>query len=63
MVKRALLDRYRGRWVDADADGDVVADADEVDALLDMIEHDGPRPDLVIQRVPEADAPMFVGLG
>lgn len=42
--------------------GDVVADADELHALLTLVERDGPRPDVVVQRVPEADAPMFVGL-
>jgi hypothetical protein len=63
LVKHELVERYRGRWVAVSDAGDVVADADELDALLAMVERDGPRPDLVVQRVPEADAPMFVGLG
>jgi hypothetical protein len=41
----------------------VFADAAELDELLALVEREGPRPDLVVQRVPEADAPMFVGLG
>lgn len=43
--------------------GDVVADDDEHDSLLSSIEANGPRPDLVVQRIPEANAPLFVGLG
>lgn len=62
-VKHELVERYRGRWVAVSETGDVVADADELDVLLTLVERDGPRPDVVVQRVPEADAPMFVGLG
>ncbi|MDQ3542743.1 MAG: DUF5678 domain-containing protein [Actinomycetota bacterium] len=62
-MKHELVERYRGRWVAVSEAGDVVADADELDALLSFVERDGPRPDVVVQRVPEADAPMFVGLG
>ncbi len=61
-VKHELVERYRGRWVAVSEAGDVVGDADELDALLSLVEADGPRPDVVVQRVPEADAPMFVGL-
>lgn len=57
------IERFRGRWVALSPDGEVVADAAELDELLALVEHDGPRPDVVVQRVPEADAPMFVGLG
>jgi uncharacterized protein DUF5678 len=62
-MKPELVDRYRGRWVAVTESGDVVGDAYELDALLALVERDGPRPDVVVQRVPEADAPMFVGLG
>lgn len=57
------IERFRGRWVALSPDGEVVVDAAELDELLALVEHDGPRPDVVVQRVPEADAPMFVGLG
>jgi len=57
------LDQFRGRWVALSADGEVVADAAELDELLALVECEGPRPDLVLQRLPEADTPMFVGLG
>ena len=62
-MKDEVVDRFRGRWVAVTSDGDVVADAAELDELLALVEREGPRPDLVVQRVPEADAPMFVGLG
>lgn len=62
-MKDGVVDLFRGRWVAVTSEGDVVADAAELDELLALIERDGPRPDLVVQRVPEADAPMFVGLG
>ncbi len=61
-MRRELVDRYRGRWVAVNHDGDVVADAAELDVLLSSVEANGPRPDLVVQRIPEADAPVFVGL-
>jgi hypothetical protein len=57
------IERFRGRWVALSPDGEVVADAAELDELLALVEHDGPRPDVLVQRVPEADAPMFVVLG
>ena len=63
-VKHELrVERYRGRWVAVAETGEVVADADELDVLLRLVERDGPRPDVVVQQVPEANAPMFVGLG
>jgi len=62
-VKQELVDRYRGRWVAVTESGDVAADAEELDVLLRLVERDGPRPDLFVHRVPEADAPMFIGLG
>ena len=62
MVKHELVDRYRGRWVAVDETGDVVAGAGELDALLALVENESLTAD-VIQRVPEADAPVFVGLG
>ncbi len=61
-MKPELVERYRGRWVAVNEAGEVVGDADELDVLLSTVERDGPRPDVVVQRVPEADAPMFVGL-
>ncbi len=63
LVTEHNIERFRGRWVALSPDGEVVADAGELDELLALVEHDGPRPDVVVQRVPEADAPIFVGLG
>ncbi len=60
-MRHELLDLYRGRWVAVDEAGDVVADADELDVLLAVLENVGLSADMV-QRVPEADAPVFVGL-
>lgn len=62
-MKPELVERYRGRWVAVDRDGEVVADAEEADVLLRLVERDGPRPDVIVHRVPEADAPTFIGLG
>ena len=42
--------------------GDVVADADELGALLSACEGQGFSADVVVHRVPEAGAPLFVGL-
>lgn len=61
-MKHELIERYRGRWVAVADDGDVVADADELDAVLAFVETRGLQAD-VVQRVPEADTPVFVGLG
>ncbi len=62
-MKEELVERYRGRWVAVTEEGDVAADADELDVLLRLVERDGPRPDVIVHRVPEADAPIFIGLG
>ncbi len=61
-MKHELIDHYRGRWVAVTDNGDVVADADELDAVLALLENRGLQAD-VVQRVPEADGPVFVGLG
>jgi hypothetical protein len=62
-VRREFLDQYRGRWVAVDEGGDVVADAAELGELLSACEGKGFSADVVVHRVPEADAPLFVGLG
>ncbi|MGD9999201.1 MAG: DUF5678 domain-containing protein [Ilumatobacteraceae bacterium] len=62
-MKRELVDQYRGRWVAVDEDGSVVADASELDELLQVCEGKHFSADVVVHRVPEADAPLFVGLG
>lgn len=62
-VKSELVDRYRGRWVAVNGVGDVVADAEELGELLQACDGKGFSPDVAIHRVPEADAPMVVGLG
>lgn len=61
-MKRELVDQYRGRWVAVDEAGDVVADASEFDELLTACKGKGFGADVVVHRVPEADAPLFVGL-
>ena len=60
-MKRDLLERYRGRWVVVGESGDVVADADELGALLEQVAELGLTADTV-QRVPGVDEPIFVGL-
>ena len=62
-MKEELVERYRGGWVAVSEAGDVAADADELDVLLRLVERDGPRTDVIVHRVPEADAPIFIGLG
>lgn len=37
LVKRDLIERYRGRWVAVDESGNVVADADELGSLLERL--------------------------
>lgn len=44
-----------------DGAGDVVADADELGVLLEQLEELGTHAH-VVQRIPSADDPMFVGL-
>ena len=60
-MKRDLIERYRGQWVAVDDSGDVVADADELGALLERLDELGITADTV-QRVPGIGEPMFVGL-
>lgn len=60
-MKRDLIEKYRGRWVAVDESGDVVADADELEALLERLVELGLEAD-TIQRVPGVGEPIFVGL-
>ena len=60
-MKRDLIERYRGQWVAVVESGDVVADADELGALLERLAELGVAADTV-QRVPGIGEPMFVGL-
>lgn len=62
-MKAELVDQFRGRWVAVDDAGDVVADAEELGELLHACEGKGFGSDVTVHRVPEADAPMVVGLG
>jgi hypothetical protein len=62
-MKRELVERYRGRWVAVNEAGDVVADADELGALLHACDGQGFASDVAVHRVPEADAPLVVGFG
>jgi Family of unknown function (DUF5678) len=60
-MKQELLERYRGRWVAVDGTGEVVADSDELGTLLEHLAHSALTAS-TIQRVPEIDEPLFVGL-
>jgi hypothetical protein len=60
-MRAELVERFRGRWVALDGTGEVVADAEELGDLLARLESAGLRADIV-QRVPAADDPLFVGL-
>lgn len=60
-MRADLVERFRGRWVALDGAGDVVADADELGVLLEQLEAMGTHAH-VVQRIPGADDPMFVGL-
>jgi hypothetical protein len=60
-VRADLVERFRGRWVALDDAGNVVADADELGVLLEELATAGMQSH-VVQRVPNADDPMFVGL-
>jgi hypothetical protein len=62
-VRHELVERYRGRWVAVSEIGDVVADADELGELLHACDGMGFGSDVALHRVPEADAPLVVGLG
>jgi hypothetical protein len=61
IVRADLVERFRGRWVALDNVGDVVAAADELGVLLESLATAGIHAH-VVQRVPGADDPMFVGL-
>lgn len=60
-VDAAVVERYRGRWVALDGRGNVVVDADGLGAVFEQLKVAGLSAKTV-QRVPDADAPMFVGL-
>jgi hypothetical protein len=60
-MERALLDRFRDRWVGLDRDGKVVADAEALDVLLDKLDASG-IVGATVQRIPAVDEPFFVGL-
>jgi hypothetical protein len=60
-VRAELVERFRGRWVALDDAGNVVADSEELGALLERLEAAGMHANTV-QRVPGADDPLFVGL-
>ena len=57
----SIVDGYRGSWVGIDTSGHVVADAGEVDELLDAL--DAARiVGATVWRVPALDELLFVGL-
>jgi DNA-binding LacI/PurR family transcriptional regulator len=57
----AILEKYRERWIALSVDGVVVADADEIDVLLNRLDEAGIT-GATIQRVPAANEPLFIGL-
>lgn len=60
-MRADLVERFRGRWVALDDAGEVVADADELGALLEHLELKHLHAD-TMQRVPASDDPLFIGL-
>jgi hypothetical protein len=60
-VDMAILEEYRERWVAFGADGTVLADAGEIDLLLDLLDQAGIG-GTTIQRFPAANEPLFIGL-
>jgi hypothetical protein len=62
-VNAERIDQFRGRWVAVNEAGDVVADAGELGELLHACEGMGLGSGVSVHRVPEADAPLVVGLG
>jgi Family of unknown function (DUF5678) len=60
-VNEAAMERYRNRWIAIQADGAVIADAEDLDGLLKQLKG-LPDAKASIQRVPSADEPLFVGL-
>lgn len=60
-VNAAVVERYRGRWVALDGRGNVVVDADELGAVFERLKTAGLSA-RTVQRVPDVDDPMFVGL-
>ena len=60
-MDHSIVDGYRGRWVGIDTSGHVVADAGEVDELLDAL--DAARiVGATVWRVPALDELLVVGL-
>jgi hypothetical protein len=57
----SIVTAYRGRWVGVDSSGNVVADADEVDKLLDALDA-AQIVGATVWRVPALDELLFVGL-
>ena len=61
-MDQAVIDRYRARWIATNDEGIVVADAENLGELLELLDT-MPAIRTTVQRVPAADDPMFVGLG
>jgi hypothetical protein len=60
-MDETILESYRGRVVGIDAAGKVVADAAELDELLDKLDAFG-IVGVTVQRIPALDEPLFIGL-
>ena len=60
-IELSIVAAYRGRWVGVDSSGHVVADADEVDELLDALES-ARFVGVTVWRVPALDELLVVGL-
>ncbi len=62
VMEQAVIDRYRARWIATNDHGVVVADADNLGELFELLDA-MPAIRTTVQRVPAADDPIFVGLG
>jgi hypothetical protein len=60
-MDQTVVERYQDRWVAIQGDGNVVADAADLDALFSLLSA-MPATKAAIQRIPALDEPVFVGL-
>jgi Family of unknown function (DUF5678) len=60
-MDRAVVEQYQDRWVAIQHDGTVVADAEDLEALLSLLQT-MPDSKAAIQRIPAFNEPVFVGL-
>ena len=61
-MRSDLVEQYRGRWVAITEDGEVVADAEDMIAVMDLVKERGLSV-YGVHGVAEADDPLIIGLG